>query len=209
MQLSPTVRLAAALSVLTVLAVPARAAPEVTPAIEQLAQRAVTAGDARQRPFAVVDKRAATIAVYRNDGTLAGAAPVLLGRRSGDRSMPGVGQRTRAGTLRPDDLTTPAGRFESEPGRNLSGEAVVWVDYGAAFAIHRLRADASYAERVRRIASADTADRRASAGCVVVPAAFFDSVVQPLLGNSRGVVYVMPEEAGELIAPNELAAQGL
>ena len=31
------------------------------------------------------------------------------------------------------------------------------------------------------------------AGCVVVPVAFYQAVVQPLLGSQRGVVYVLPE----------------
>lgn len=184
----------------------ARAAPAIaSEATQALSAQVVALGDHRHRPYAIVDKRAATLAVYRGDGTLAGLTPVLLGRRKGDASRPGVGQRTRTGTLRDDDLTTPAGRFASEPGRNLEGEAIVWIDYDAAFAIHRLRRGASYAERARRLASADLEGRRASAGCVVVPEAFFDGVVQPLLGRSRGTVYVMPEAAGvseAMLAPD-------
>lgn len=36
-------------------------------------------------------------------------------------------------------------------------------------------------------------DNRASLGCVVVPASFYNKVVRRLLGHSRGVVYVLPE----------------
>ena len=36
-------------------------------------------------------------------------------------------------------------------------------------------------------------DRRISLGCVVVPVAFYESVIAPTLGQSRGVVYVLPE----------------
>jgi hypothetical protein len=38
---------------------------------------------------------------------------------------------------------------------------------------------------------------------VVVPEAFYDGVIQPLLGHVRGVVYVMPETqpARELFSP--------
>lgn len=149
------------------------------------------------RPFAIVDKRSATIRVYRADGALAGASTVLIGRTRGDQARPGTGARTEAGLLSLDDMTTPAGRFDSEPGRNLRGEPIVWLDYDNALAIHRLRADASQAERQRRLASALPADKRASAGCVVVPVAFYDTVIAPLLGSRRGWVVVLPERGLE------------
>ena len=147
----------------------------------------------RQQPFAVVDKRAATISVYRADGALAGTSAVLLGSTRGDHTMPGVGERAQTGQLRAGDRTTPAGRFNSEPGHNRNGDAIVWLDYASAFAIHRLRDGPSKAHRTRRLRSSSAADKRVSDGCVVVPESFFDAVVQPTLGRVRGVVYVLPE----------------
>ena len=144
-------------------------------------------------PWALVDKRNASLTVFHADGSLAGRSPVLLGVDRGDASVPGVGERTQSGRLRAGDRTTPAGRFVSQPGVNLVGEAVVWVDYDAAFAIHRLRSGASEAVRQQRLSSADPALRRASAGCVVVPVAFFENVVQPLLGRGPAIVVVLPE----------------
>jgi hypothetical protein len=47
------------------------------------------------------------------------------------------------------------------------------------------------------MASADPRDKRISAGCVVVPVAFFDSVVSPVLGRGEAVVYVLPEVSGQ------------
>ena len=158
-----------------------------------LSRDVLSRGDHGERPFAIVDKQAALILVFGADGRLAGSAPVLLGRARGDHSAPGVGQRTQDRTLRATDLITPAGRFASEPGRNLEGDDIVWIDYGAALAIHRLRSGSSHADRQWRMASANLGDRRVSAGCVVVPTGFYDSVVRPLLGRQRGVVYVMPE----------------
>ena len=70
---------------------------------------------------------------------------------------------------------------------------MVWVDYAAAFAIHRLRPGASFRSREARLATASASDNRASLGCVVVPAAFYDKVVQPVLGRQRAVIYVLPE----------------
>ena len=41
--------------------------------------------------------------------------------------------------LRSTSARPRPGRFASAPGRNDKGEAIVWVDYDASFAIHRLR----------------------------------------------------------------------
>lgn len=152
-------------------------------------------GDAAGRPFAVVDKRQAQIYVFDGEGRLAGHERVLLGRTWGDHTVPGVGARTQAGTLRPDERTTPAGRFEAVPGRNLQGEHVVWADYESAFAIHRLRPGRSLKARQLRLDTDSPEDNRASDGCVVVPVAFYLEVVEPVLGAGRSVVYVLPEAA--------------
>jgi hypothetical protein len=91
------------------------------------------------------------------------------------------------------DRTTPAGRFVTEPGRNLDGEDVVWFDYGAGLAIHRLRAGSSFDARTQRLASDRPQDHRASAGCVVLPVGFYEQVIAPAFGQRRGVLYVLPE----------------
>lgn len=153
----------------------------------------LAAGPATDRPWAVVDKANARLTVFHADGRLAGSTPALLGRDLGDRSVPGVGERAQTGRLRPGDRTTPAGRFDATPGRNTQGEAVVWVDYAAAFAIHRVRPGPGLADRLRRLASAWPDDNRVSAGCVVVPVDFYLSVVQPVLGQGRSTVFVLPD----------------
>ena len=164
---------------------------ESTPA---LARRILIAKDHRGLPFAIVDKRQATLAVYFGDGRLAGETVALLGQAVGDRLLPGIGERTQRGQLRSADMITPAGRFSSEPGRNLAGEAVVWIDYASAFSIHRLRPGPSKDRRARHLAAGSAGERRLSSGCVVVPPEFYDTVVRPVLGTGRGVVYVMAEE---------------
>ena len=151
------------------------------------------AGDHRQRPFAVVDKRAATITVYSAGGRWVGTSTALLGQAPGDLSVPGVGRRTAQGTLRASDMTTKAGRFDTEPGLHVSGDRVVWIDYEDALAIHRVRSGAQRADRLQRLAQGSAGARRISAGCVVVSEAFFDQVIAPVIGRARGVVYVMPE----------------
>jgi hypothetical protein len=158
-----------------------------------VAQYVIDSGDHERRPFVIVDKKEARIFVFRSNGSLAGASAALVGSTIGDHSVSGVGQRAQQGQVGPHERTTPAGRFLTQPGRNLEGEHVVWVDYATAFAIHRVRPGASHERRLARLASSTPTDNRASLGCVVVPVDFYESVVLPLLGRSRGVVYVMPE----------------
>ena len=158
----------------------------------RIARWIVGSGDNKGLPFAIVDKKDARLFVFESGGRVIGATPALLGLTSGDQSLPGVGDKDPA-LLKPFERTTPSGRFESEPGRNYTGEAIVWFDYDAALAIHRLRPGQSEAGRTKRLASPTPADRRASLGCVVVPVAFYDSVVGPTLGRKRGIVYVLPE----------------
>jgi hypothetical protein len=160
-----------------------------------LAWAVIRARDHHGMPFAIVDKHAALLLVYRGDGSLAGRTPILIGRTPGDRSMPGVGERAQRHALRGDDRTTPAGRFDAEPGHNLNGEAIVWVDYASALAIHRLRPGPLHATRAPALdARSSPRDRRLSDGCIVVPTAFYAAVVQAVLGRGHAVVYVMPED---------------
>jgi hypothetical protein len=156
-----------------------------------VAERAA-AGDADGRPFAVVDKKGARIHVFDARGRLVGTTPVLLGLALGDESLPGVGAKP-VSAIEPDERTTAAGRFESEPGRNLDGEHVVWLDYDAGLAIHRLRPGSSYEPRARRLATPTPDDNRVSFGCVVVPVSFYEDVIMRVLGRKRSVVYVLPD----------------
>lgn len=149
-------------------------------------------GDNGGRPFAIVDKKEARLFVFEGNGRVIGAAPALLGQAVGDDTVPGVGDKPQSQVL-PQERTTPAGRFAAEPGLNLTGEDVIWVDYDSGFAIHRLRPGASYPRRVKHLMSPNARDHRMSLGCVVVSASFYDSVVKPTLGEQPTVVYVLPE----------------
>lgn len=150
-------------------------------------------GDHAGRPFAVVDKRQARLYVFDRSGQLSGETAAILGSTPGDHTVPGVGERAQTMTVGLDERTTPAGRFESIPGRNNKGERIVWLDYESAFAIHRLRPDRAQRARAARLATETPDDNRASWGCVVVPVSFYEQVVEPVLGAAPGVVYVLPE----------------
>ncbi|TFZ04138.1 L,D-transpeptidase [Ramlibacter humi] len=183
----------------------AAAAGRLDPAMERqdasgdaqmVARWIADSGDTEGKPYLIVDKKAARVFVFDGQGRLAASAPVLLGSARGDHSVPGVGEHAQQGVVPEEERTTPAGRFETHPGRNLDGESIVWFDYEAALAIHRVRPGRSQATRKARLASGTPDERRVSAGCVVVPVAFFLDVIEPLFGRSKGVVYVLPETQG-------------
>ena len=184
--------------VLSCVAVPAWAAPPLPSAdIVAVAQKTLYARDNAGMPFAVVDKRQAQLAVYDARGRLIGVTAALLGLMPGDQASADAARKLTQGLLLPVERTTPGGRYSSQPGTNLTGERVVWIDYVNALAIHRLRPAPAHERRAERLASASPADNRITLGCVVVDPAFFDAVVLPTLGRGPGVVYVLRDEMPE------------
>lgn len=149
-------------------------------------------GDNQGLPFAVVDKLAARIHIFSAQARWLGTAPVLLGSARGDHSVPGIGQRPLA-EIRPEERTTPAGRFVTEPGRNLRGEDIVWIDYDAAVSLHRVRSVSAAERRLQRLASRGAQDKRISYGCINAPQVFYDQWIAPLFGHASGVAYVLPD----------------
>ncbi|MEF7613888.1 hypothetical protein V4F39_08205 [Aquincola sp. MAHUQ-54] len=163
-----------------------------SPDARHVADWVVDADDHRGQPFLIVDKRDARVYVFRPDGQLDGATPVLLGYAAGDDSVAGIGSRPIE-QVRPEERTTPAGRFVGERGRNTLGEDVVWVDYEAAVSMHRVRATNPAERRLERLATPTADDNRISYGCINVPVAFFESTIAPIFQRTRGIVYVLPE----------------
>lgn len=159
---------------------------------KNFAARAVASGDTHGLVFAVIDKTAATVSLYDPSGKLLAASPVLVGQAIGDASVPGIGERAMQ-DIAPHERTTPAGRFASEPGVNLSGEKIVWIDYDAAVSLHSLRPSGAHENRPERLATATPLDNRITYGCVNVSAAFYTQWVLPTLGKRPGVIYVLPE----------------
>lgn len=161
-------------------------------AARHIADWAVDSRDHGRMSFVIVDKKNAHVWVFGPDGRLRGGTPVLLGAASGDHTVAGIGQRPIA-EVRPEERTTPAGRFIGETGRNTLGEDVVWVDYDAAVSMHRVRVTDPRERRLERLASPTAADNRISYGCINMPVAFFEGVLAPTFKGMRAVVYVLPE----------------
>lgn len=172
----------------------------------QLLERIRATHDNQQLPFAIVDKKTASIHLFDAAGVRTGFSRILLGLARGDDSVPGIGIR-HISRIRPFERTTPAGRFKTEPGRNMTGEDIVWVDYDAAISMHRVRTANKADRRLERLTTPGASDKRISYGCINVPASFYDAYIRPTLGASDGVVYVLPEtrtvdaQFGDLAAP--------
>jgi len=157
-----------------------------------VANWAVHSADHKAMPFVIVDKRDSRVFVFDGQGRLLGAAPALLGLAQGDHSVPGIGTR-KMSTIRPEERTTPAGRFAASMERSLHGDEILWVDYDAAVALHRVIATVPKERRLQRLASQTPADRRITYGCINVPVKFFEQVVMQAFKGGSGIVYVLPE----------------
>ena len=166
-------------------------AQELSTAAAGLVSTIQTLQDNRGLPYVVVDKLEAKVFVYDERGTLVATTAALLGFARGDHSVPGIGERPLA-SIRPEERTTPSGRFEAETGRNAAGEHVLWIDYDAALSLHRVRND-SRGDLHRRLLSTTPDDNRTSYGCVTVSVPFYQSVIRPLFAGGKGVVYILPE----------------
>jgi hypothetical protein len=152
----------------------------------------VDSGDNRSLPFAIVDKTEAKVFVFDADGRLRGAAPALLGLARGDDAIPGIGDRPLS-RIRPEERTTPAGRFVAALDRNFRGKEVLWVDYDGAVSLHPVASTSPKERRLERLATPTPLDNRISYGCINVPAKFFVNVVHPAFTGTNGIVYVLPE----------------
>jgi len=160
--------------------------------VRHIADWSLDSGDNQGLPFAIIDKTAARLYVFKPDGQMRGAAPVLLGIAKGDDSVPGIGERPLS-AMPPEVRTTPAGRFEVSMGMNASGKSVVWVDYDAAISMHRVINTNPKERRPHRLETPTPLDNRISYGCINVPIKFFDDVVQPSFEGTKGIIYVLPE----------------
>lgn len=171
----------------------ARGPEALTPQAERVAGWIESTRDNHGAPYMLIDKRLARLWVFDTRGSVVGSTPILLGAARGDHTVPGIGDRPLE-RVAPWERTTPAGRFVIEPGRNTRGEDIFWVDYDAAVSMHRVRTTHPAERRLQRLASATPYDNRISWGCINVPVAFFEGVIQPAFSKRRGIVYILPEQ---------------
>lgn len=142
--------------------------------------------------FIIVDKQRAKVYVFDARARLRASAPVLIGAALGDALAPGTGSLPWA-DVRQKDRITPAGRFVAERGHDETGQDVVWVDYDAGIAMHRVFTAVPQERRLERLASKSVTDKRISYGCINVGAAFYDAYIQPVFARHPALVYVLPD----------------
>lgn len=160
--------------------------------VRLLATWALAAGDPRNKSFVILDKKDARVYVFEPGGRLKAASPVLLGYAVGDDNAPGIGSKPLS-QIRPEERTTPAGRFVAEIGMNARGEDVVWVDYDAAVSMHRVLTTNPAERRLERLATPTHEDNRVSYGCINLPKAFYEDVLAPTVRSGGAIIYVLPE----------------
>jgi hypothetical protein len=165
-------------------------APSQTAAI--LTNWIIASGDNGERPFMVIDKVAAKVFLFDAHGEPVGATPALLGITPGDDSAPGVGDRELS-NIKPEDRTTPAGRFVAKFGRASGSRNVLWVDYATSISLHAVITTNKKERRLQRLKSPSAKDNRITFGCINVPAKFYQDVVRPLFADTSGIVYILPE----------------
>lgn len=152
----------------------------------------IRTGDNQGRPFIIVDKKETKVFVFDGQARLRGASIALLGLAVGDESAPGVGDR-KLSQIPPEDRTTAAGRFAASFGLNLAGQDVLWIDYDASLALHRVLDAGTRQHRLESLAPRSTLSRRVTFGCINVPVGFYEDVVQPEFRGTVGIVYILPE----------------
>ncbi len=160
--------------------------------VEAVADWVAGAQDNGGMAFVIVDKKAAQLYVFNAVAQLMARSPVLLGSALGDESVPGIGDRP-IDEVRPEERTTPAGRFLGERGRNARGEDVVWLDYDAAVSMHRVVTANAAERRPERLLTPTADDNRISYGCINVPVVFYESYLRPAFAQRQAVIYVLPD----------------
>ena len=165
---------------------------ESTPESRKLADWVVDSANNTNLPFIIIDKVNAKAFVFDAQGQLKGATSVLLGLAVGDDSVPGIGQR-KLSSIRPDERTTPAGRFVASLDRDIHNKEILWVDYDTAVSLHAVVKGTPKERRAERLASPSPLDKRISYGCINVPVKFYEKVVSPIFTGTNGIVYVLPE----------------
>jgi hypothetical protein len=192
-------------------------APQVAPAdlmtsvsteVQAVAQWVKASRDNGNMNFLVLDKTNAQVFVFNSLSQLVATAPVLLGMGKGDRML--VPDTAPLAAIPPQKRITPAGRFVSRLGKDNHGKELLVLDYAAALSLHPVVKGTPKEQRAVRLGSPTSEDNRISFGCINVPAAFYSNVVSPMLTNTMGVVYILPETmpAGQYFGFQPTAAPG-
>jgi len=168
--------------------------PSASTEARQVVKWVGESGDNDGLPFLLVDKVAARVFVFNAAGELQGNDAALLGSARGDKTAQGIGELSLS-AIRPEDRTTPAGRFVAHLDKDIHGRGILLIDYDASIALHPVVPGTRKERRAERLRSETPDDNRISFGCINVPAAFYNAVVRPAFTGTAGVVYILPEKS--------------
>ena len=157
----------------------------------RVADWVMASGDNNGLPFIIIDKISARVFVFDDSGRLRGASFALLGKAQGDDSVPGIGNR-KLSTIRPDERTTPAGRFVATLGHDFDHD-ILWIDYATSVSLHRVITGNPGDHRLQRLTTTSSLDKRITYGCINVPVKFYEDVVLRTFTGTTGVAYILPE----------------
>jgi len=163
-----------------------------SPDVRHVALWVLDSDDNRNMPYMIVDKVNARVFAFDAHGNLLGADTALLGLARGDRSVEGIGDR-KMSAIRPEERTTPAGRFKASLDHDVHGQEILVIDYADSISLHPVVKGTPAEHRAQRMASASSLDKRISYGCINVPLKFYKTIVSPNFAHTYGIVYILPE----------------
>jgi hypothetical protein len=164
-----------------------------SPEVQAVQQWVAATKDNAKLPFIVVDKVNARVYSFTPFGQLKATAPVLLGMGVGDKAI--VSQDAPMSAMTPDKRITPAGRYLSRLVMDPhTKHPVLLIDGQNLITLHIVAKGTPAQRRAERLASLGSDDNRISFGCINVPPAFFETVVDPDFRPAKGIVYILPEK---------------
>lgn len=163
-----------------------------SPEVRRVALWVSDSKDNHGMPYLIVDKVNARVFVFDAHGHLQGSDAALLGMARGDRSVTGIGDRTMS-AIRPEDRTTPAGRFKAYLDHDVHGHEILVIDYAASISLHAVVKGTPAERRAERLGSTTSEDNRISFGCINVPLKFYKTIVRAAFAHTFGIVYILPE----------------
>lgn len=83
----------------------------------------------------------------------------------------------------------------TDPGRNLRGDDIGWIDYDAAISLHRLLSVRVSERRPQRLASPRLPEERISHGYVNAHGRFYNQLIAPLFDQPQGGVHPARQRA--------------
>ena len=151
--------------------------------VHRLADWVVDTADNLGLPFIVVDKKQASVFVF--DAAASCGSHARAARARARRRLGAGHRRAPIAEIRPEERTTPAGRFVAEPGFNARAKTSSGSTTTPPSRCTACAPTNPAERRLQRLASPTVRDNRICYGCINLPAAFYDLCVRPTVRRAR------------------------